>query len=60
MGKLRELINSIKKSQERIVDKLIKEDCQDQTEFNKLILVKEAERELDYLEDLATLYESDC
>ncbi len=58
MGKLRMLINSVKESQEKIVSKLLAEDCENQVEFKKLTFIKDAERELDYLEDLSKLYES--
>lgn len=44
------------KKQNDIVDKIIKEDCEDNKEFKKLIFLKAAERELDYLEDLAKFY----
>lgn len=56
MSKIREILNVLLKKQNDIVDKIIKEDCEDNKEFKKLIFLKEAERELDYLEDLAKFY----
>ena len=56
MSKIREILNVLLKKQNDIVDKITKEDCEDNKEFKKLIFLKEAERELDYLEDLAKFY----
>lgn len=56
MSKIRDILNVLLKKQNDIVDKIIKEDCEDNKEFKKLIFLKEAERELDYLEDLAKFY----
>lgn len=56
MSKIREILNVLLKKQNDIVDKITKEDCEDNKEFKKLIFLKAAERELDYLEDLAKFY----
>ena len=57
MSKIRDLINNLLKRQEEKVDSLIASDSEDIKEFNKLIYLKEASRELDYLEDISRKYD---
>ena len=57
MSKIRDLINNLLKRQEEKVNSLIASDSEDTKEFNKLIYLKEASRELDYLEDIAKKYD---
>lgn len=56
MSKLRELLNTLLRNQEKKVSDLMESDCDSQKESEKLIFLKSAERELDYLEDLAKFY----
>lgn len=56
MGKLRQLLNSLLKKQEKIIDDLQRHDAIDEKECNKLIFLKDCERELDYLEDISKFY----
>lgn len=57
MSKIRDLINNLLKRQEEKVNSLIASDSEDIKEFNKLIYLKEASRELDYLEDISRKYD---
>ena len=57
MSKIRDLINNLLKRQEEKVNSLIASDSEDTKEFNKLIYLKEASRELDYLEDISRKYD---
>lgn len=57
MSKIRDLINNLLKRQEEKVNSLIASDSEDIKEFDKLIYLKEASRELDYLEDIARKYD---
>lgn len=57
MSKIRDLINNLLKRQEEKVNSLIASDSEDIKEFNKLIYLKEASRELDYLEDVSRKYD---
>lgn len=59
MSKIRDLINNLLKRQEEKVDSLIASDSEDSIEFNKLIYLKDVERELDYLEDIAKKFDND-
>lgn len=59
MSKIRDLINNLLKRQEEKVNSLIASDSEDVKEFNKLIYLKEANRELDYLEDIAKKFDND-
>lgn len=59
MSKIRDLINNLLKRQEEKVNSLIASDSEDVKEFNKLIYLKEASRELDYLEDIAKKFDND-
>lgn len=59
MSKIRELVNNLLKRQEEKVNSLIASDSEDVKEFNKLIYLKEASRELDYLEDIAKKLDND-
>ena len=56
MENLRKLISQLIKKQEMKVDELIKNDCNVGKEGEKLSFLKECERELDYLEDLASFH----
>lgn len=58
MSKIRDLINNLLKRQEEKVNSLIASDSEDSIEFNKLIYLKDVERELDYLEDIARKYDN--
>ena len=58
MSKIRDLINNLLKRQEEKVNSLIASDSEDIKEFDKLIYLKEASRELDYLEDVARKYDN--
>lgn len=49
-------MNSLLKKQEKIVDDLQRRDAIDEKEYNKLIFLKDCERELDYLEDISKFY----
>lgn len=53
-GNIRRLINQLMRKQEIKVDELIKNDCDVRKEGEKLSFLKDCERELDYLEDLAS------
>ena len=55
-NKLRQLLNQLISKQEKKVDELIKNDCDIGKEGEKLSFLKECERELDYLEDLASFH----
>ena len=57
MSKIRDLINNLLKRQEEKVNSLIASDSEDSIEFNKLIYLKDVERELDYLEDISRKYD---
>ena len=57
MSKIRDLINNLLKRQEEKVNSLIASDSEDIKEFDKLIYLKEASRELDYLEDISRKYD---
>lgn len=57
MSKIRDLINNLLKRQEEKVTSLIASDSEDIKEFDKLIYLKEASRELDYLEDISRKYD---
>lgn len=57
MSKIRDLINNLLKRQEEKVNSLIASDSEDVKEFDKLIYLKEASRELDYLEDISRKYD---
>ncbi|MGM9532626.1 hypothetical protein [Intestinibacter sp.] len=59
MSKIRELVNNLLKRQEEKVTSLIASDSEDTIEFNKLIYLKDVERELDYLEDIAKKFDND-
>lgn len=59
MSKIRDLINNLLKRQEEKVTSLIASDSEDIKEFDKLIYLKEASRELDYLEDIAKKLDND-
>ena len=59
MSKIRDLINNLLKRQEEKVNSLIASDSEDIKEFDKLIYLKEASRELDYLEDIAKKFDND-
>lgn len=59
MSKIRDLINNLLKRQEEKVNSLIASDSEDTKEFDKLIYLKEASRELDYLEDIAKKFDND-
>lgn len=59
MSKIRDLINNLLKRQEEKVTSLIASDSEDSIEFNKLIYLKDVERELDYLEDIAKKFDND-
>lgn len=59
MSKIRDLINNLLKRQEEKVNSLIASDSEDSMEFNKLIYLKDVERELDYLEDIAKKFDND-
>lgn len=56
MGNLKKLINQLIKKQEMKVDDLVKNDCDVGKEGEKLSFLKDCERELDYLEDLASFH----
>lgn len=53
---LRKLVNQLMKKQEVKVDELIINDYDVGKEVEKLSFLKECERELDYLEDLASFH----
>ena len=57
MSKIRDLINNLLKRQEEKVNSLIASDSEDIKEFDKIIYLKEASRELDYLEDISRKYD---
>lgn len=57
MSKIRDLINNLLKRQEEKVNSLIASDSEDIKEFDKLIYLKEVNRELDYLEDISRKYD---
>ena len=59
MSKRRDLINNLLKRQEEKVNSLIASDSEDIKEFDKLIYLKDVERELDYLEDIAKKLDND-
>ena len=59
MSKIRDLVNNLLKRQEEKVTSLIASDSEDTMEFNKLIYLKDVERELDYLEDIAKKFDND-
>ena len=59
MSKIRDLINNLLKRQEEKVNSLIASDSEDIKEFDKLIYLKEASRELNYLEDIAKKFDND-
>lgn len=59
MSKIRDLINNLLKRQEEKVNSLIASDSENIKEFDKLIYLKEASRELDYLEDIAKKFDND-
>lgn len=59
MSKIRELVNNLLKRQEEKVNSLIASDSEDSIEFNKLIYLKDVERELDYLEDISKKFDND-
>ena len=59
MSKIRDLINNLLKRQEEKVNSLIASDSEDIKEFDKLIYLKDVERELDYLEDIAKKLDND-
>ena len=59
MSKIRDLINNLLKRQEEKVNSLIASDSEDIIEFDKLIYLKDVERELDYLEDIAKKLDND-
>lgn len=56
MENLRKLINQLKKKQEMKVDELVRNNCDVGKEGEKLSFLKDCERELDYLEDLASFH----
>ena len=59
MSKIRDLINNLLKRQEEKVNSLIASDSEDIKEFDKLIYLKDVERELDYFEDIAKKLDND-
>lgn len=56
MENLRKLVNHLMKKQEMKVDDLVRNDCDVGKEGKKLSFLKDCERELDYLEDLASFH----
>lgn len=56
MSKIQKILTALLKKQNKIVDKLIAEDCQNEKEFKKLAYLKEAQRELDYMQDVCNFY----
>ena len=61
MGKLRELLTELISTQEDKIEKIDKDDFEEVylEELNKLGNLREAERELDCIEDLLRLYDGD-
>lgn len=61
MGKLRELLTELISTQEDKVEKIDKDDFEEVylEELNKLGNLREAERELDCIEDILRLYDGD-
>lgn len=61
MGKLRELLTELISTQEDKIEKVDKDDFEEVylEELNKLGNLREAERELDCIEDILRLYDGD-
>lgn len=61
MGKLRELLTGLINTQEDKIEKIDKDDFEEVylEELNKLGNLREAERELDCIEDILRLYDGD-
>lgn len=61
MGKLRELLTELINTQEGKIGMIDKDDCEEVylEELNKLGNLREAERELDCIEDILRLYDGD-
>jgi hypothetical protein len=61
MGKLRELLTELISIQEDKIEKIDKDDFEEVylEELNKLGNLREAERELDCIEDILRLYDGD-
>lgn len=61
MGKLRELLTELISTQEDKIEKIDKDDLEEVylEELNKLGNLREAERELDCIEDILRLYDGD-
>lgn len=61
MGKLRELLTELISTQEDKIEKIDKDDFEEVylEELNKLGNLREAERELDCIEDILRLYNGD-
>lgn len=61
MGKLRELLMELISTQEDKIEKIDKDDFEEVylEELNKLGNLREAERELDCIEDILRLYDGD-
>nr|DAR60456.1 MAG TPA: hypothetical protein [Caudoviricetes sp.] len=61
MGKLRELLTELISTQEDKIEKIDKDDFEEVylEELNKLGNLREAERELDCIEDILRLYDGD-
>lgn len=61
MGKLRELLTELISTQEDKIEKIDKDDFEEVylEEINKLGNLREAERELDCIEDILRLYDGD-
>lgn len=61
MGKLRELLTELISTQEDKIEKIDKNDFEEVylEELNKLGNLREAERELDCIEDILRLYDGD-
>lgn len=61
MGKLRELLTELISTQEDKIEKIDKDDFEEVylEELNKLGNLREAERELDCIEDILRLYDRD-
>lgn len=62
MGKLRELLTELISTQEDKIEKIDKDDFEEVylEELNKLGNLREAERELDCIEDILRLYDGDA
>ena len=61
MGKLRELLTELISTQEDKIEKIDRDDFEEVylEELNKLGNLREAERELDCIEDILRLYDGD-